>query len=58
MKGGVREAKQAGLPFGLGRWSWAGWEGKRKMEEGERVGLLGQNGWGGKVKVFHLLKRA
>jgi len=41
VKGGEREAKQAGLPFGQGRWSWAGWEGKRKMGEGERVGLLG-----------------
>ena len=39
VKGGEREAKQAGLPFGPGRWSWAGWE-KRK------------NGGGGKEWAF------
>ena len=46
VKGGEREAKQAGLPYGPGRWSWAGWEGKK-------------NGGGGKsgpagLKTFSL----
>ena len=40
VKGGEREAKQAGLPYGPGRWSWAGWEGK-KNGGGEKSGPAG-----------------
>ena len=52
VKGGEREAKQAGLPYGPGRWSWAGWEGKRKMGEGGKSGPAGMKRLGRKSKGF------
>jgi len=43
VKGGEREAKQAGLPYGPGRWSWAGWEGKKKWGRGKEWACWAEN---------------